>query len=256
MNHQLALVTGASTGLGRALALALAKQNIPLILTGRDREALEKVKRLIDVEAIIHSCDLASSKERQTLLAITRERSPDLIINNAGFGLYGDVLTHTTEEELSMLEVNCHALVEITLEAARALIANKKKGTILNISSTAAFLPCPKFTTYAASKAFVKQFSEGLDAEVKEQGVRVLVACPGQIQTDFRKRASRGHSSKPSKMSMPVEKAVKHIFYQIKKEKSVYIFDWRYYLLLLLLRILPQCVVQAFLKKEISSRIR
>lgn len=255
MNYKLALVTGASSGLGRALAFALAKQNVPLILTGRNREALEEIKKQVNVDTTLHVCDLGNRKERQGLLTIIRERAPDLVINNAGFGFYGDVLTHTTQEELDMLEVNCHALLEISIESARTLIDQKKRGTILNIASSASYFNFPHFCTTAATKGFVRQFSQGFDAEVRSQGVRVLVSCPGQIQTDFRRRASRGLSPKPSSMSMPLETAVRHIFYQLEKEKSVYIFNWRTRTLIFLSRFFPERLVQAFLKKEIASRI-
>lgn len=255
MNYKLVLVTGASSGLGRALALELAKQKIPLILTGRNQAALEEVKRQVGVETTLHVCDLGDRNERQSLLTIIRERAPDLIINNAGFGFYGGVLTHTTQEELEMLEVNCHALLEISIESARTLIAQKRRGTILNISSAASYFNFPHFCTTAATKGFVRQFSEGFDAEVRDQGVRVLVSCPGQFQTDFRRRASRGRSPNPSKMSMPLETAVKHIFYQLEKEKSVYIFNWRTRALIFLSRFFPERLIQFYLKKEIASRI-
>lgn len=255
LSYNLALVTGASSGLGRALALELAKQKIPLILTGRNRDALEEIKKQVGVETTLHVCDLGNRKERQSLLAIIRERVPDLIINNAGFGFYGDVLTHTTQEELDMLEVNCHALLEISIESARSLIAQKRTGTILNIASSASYFNFPHFCTTAATKGFVRQFSQGFDAEVRSQGIRVLVSCPGQIQTDFRRRASRGLSPRPSSMSMPLDTAVKHIFYQLKKEKSVYIFNWRTRALIFLSRFFPESLIQFHLKKEIASRI-
>jgi short-subunit dehydrogenase len=241
--------------LGKALALALAKQKIPLILTGRNRAALEVVKRQVDVESTLLICDLADREERQKLLALIREKTPDLIINNAGVGLYGDALSHPTQDALEILEVNCHALVEITLEAARTLTAKNKKGTILNISSAAAYFTYPKFCLYAASKGFVKQFSESFDAEVKDRGIRVLTSCPGQIRTDFRRRASRGTSRKEGRLSMPLEKAVQEILHQLKTQKSVHIFDGRYRAMILLSRLMPKSLVQALLKREISSRI-
>ncbi|MBI2809858.1 MAG: SDR family NAD(P)-dependent oxidoreductase, partial [Candidatus Melainabacteria bacterium] len=179
---RLALVTGASSGLGKALAYALAEQGIPLILVARNVSAIPKD---LKVPVEIFACDLSDPKERRRLSERVRTIRPDLIINNAGFGLYGPVLSHTLDANAEMIRVNIDALLELTYEGAQALVAAGEKGTIVNISSAAAFTSYPTFAVYAASKAFVNNFSEGLEAELRPKGVRVLTVCPGPIATDF-----------------------------------------------------------------------
>src|SRR5580693_8214964 len=149
---RLALVTGASSGLGKALCHLLAKKGVRLIVTGRNRSKLE------ELHGLVHVADLAQS--RDSLIKLIHEHVPDLVINNAGWGLYGDALSHTTKEQMDILEVNANAVLEISLEAARAMIKAKTEGAIVNIASGAAFFAFPTLAVYAASKAFVGSFSE------------------------------------------------------------------------------------------------
>lgn len=229
-HYNLAFITGANSGLGKALAILLASKGIPLFLTARSEEKLEEVARQLrsQVSVTCHHADLSDPLSRQSLLKRLQELSPDLIINNAGFGLYGDALDYSTEEQVEILEVNAKALMEISLEGARALIQAKKKGTILNISSAAAFFAFPSFSVYAASKAFVNSFSQSLDGELSSKGVRVLCACPGQINTPFSVRASQGNFQKKRRFVISVEKAASLLYAQVEKERSLTIFDWRY----------------------------
>jgi short-subunit dehydrogenase len=249
MRYNLALVTGATSGLGKALCHLLASKNIPLLLTARDPARLEELKRTLSVPVTCYAADLSRKEERKGLLELIATQSPDLILNNAGFGLYGDALTHSTAEHLDMLEVNASALLEISLEAARALIANNKIGTILNISSAAAFFSYPTFSVYAASKAFVLHFSKSFDPEVAPHGIRVLCACPGQIATDFQKRASKTRPQKKMSLMMSAEKAAACIWSQIEKQQAVHIFDWRYQILVFVGRLLPERWTQKALRK-------
>lgn len=253
---QLALVTGASSGLGKAIAYLLSEKGIPLLLTARDAERLQQVKSELmpKVSVIMHVCDLAKQEERKNLIALIRQKIPDLLINCAGFGLYGPCLDHPSEESLAMIEVNVSALTEITLEAARALRAENKRGTILNVSSAAAFFAYPTFAVYAASKAFVNQFSQAVDTEMKPYGIRVLCACPGQIVTEFRQRASKGHPQQPDRRSMSAEFAAQEIWKQIESGKGVHVFDWRYHWMVALSRLFPKKLIQRLLARSIASR--
>lgn len=233
---KLALITGATSGLGKGLSQFLQAKGTEVIEMGSK------------------SCDLRDKAERKKLLDLITERKPDLIVNNAGFGLYGPTLSHSIEEELDMIEVNVSALVEISLHAARTLIDAGKRGTILNISSAAAFLPYPTFNTYAASKAFVVRFSLALDAELRGQGVRVLCACPGQIATNFRSRAAKGHPQKGDRRTMSIEEAVQHLWKQIEGEKPLYVFDWRSRSMLFFGRLMPAGVRNRLLTNRLKER--
>lgn len=235
-----ALITGTSSGIGKALATFLDKKKIELIVTSRSDPHLP--------------LDLSDKQQRSRLLEVITEQKPDLIINNAGFGYYGPSLNLTIEEQLNMIDLNVKALMEISIHGAKTLLENRLKGTILNISSAAAFFPFPTLAVYCATKAFVNQFSLALDAELEEQGVRVLSACPGQVQTNFRVRASKGHPQKKDRRTMSVETAVKHLWWQIENQKRLYIFDWKMRAMVFLSKLVPLRTLQKALKKSLSRR--
>jgi short-subunit dehydrogenase len=254
LKPKLALITGASSGLGKALCEELAKRQIPLILVARDESSLKAVASSLAVLTTVFPVDLSEPEERQKLIQFIQEKKPDLIINNAGFGLYGPVLAHPLSETNQMIEVNIQALMQLTIEGAQCLIKNKMEGTIVNISSAAAFFSYPTFCVYAASKAFVNRFSEGLDTELKPYGIRVLTVCPGQIETGFRARASKNYPQEKDKITMPVQRAAKLVLKQIDKGKTLSIIDWRYRLLIGITKLLPNCLVQAILKRSLRKR--
>lgn len=226
MTHSLALITGASRGLGAALAAKLAKRKIPLCLVARNEEELKALAQELgkQTQVTVLALDLLCQKDRAILIRFIHEKAPDLLINNAGIGLYGEALFHSTEESLKIIELNITALTELSLEAARTLAIKKKTGVILNIASAAAFFPMPELNIYAASKAYVKAFSLALDAELKPLGIRVLTACPGQIRTSFSQHASLGKKLPPSSRSLPVEKAADLLLKQIDKKNAISIF--------------------------------
>ncbi len=236
-----ALITGATSGIGKALADDLAKRGFSLILTGRDR------KKLLGRNLAL---DLSDPQERKKLMELIRKEIPELIVNNAGFGLYGASCELSIEEQLQMIEVNVKAPMEISMEAAKALLQAERPGTILNISSAAAFFAYPLFNTYAASKACLLNFSLALDAELRKKGIRVLCACPGPIVTDFRRRASKGIIYRVSGMS--VEKAVHCLWRQIERKKPLSLFDWRTYLLVTFVRLLPRSLQESLLRHSIT----
>lgn len=258
-NHQrLALVTGASSGIGEALCYLLAEKGINLIMTARSESNLNRIAQDLrsKVNVTVFPADLSLPHDRSLLIKKIQELSPDLVINNAGFGLYGDAISHTPAEEGEIVNLNVNALLEITLETARHMVSQQQKGVILNVSSVAAFIPMPGSAVYAASKSFVNSFSEGLDVELKDKGVRVLASCPGQVATKFRQRASQGQSdSQPQEpLVMSSSFAAQQIWMQIETLKTVHIFDWKYRLLLLLLKFLPRSYVSKMLYVKIQER--
>lgn len=252
--YKLALVTGASSGLGKALCEELAKRRIPLILVARNEEKLKDLALTLPVLTYIHATDLSDPAERKKLVQLIHQKQPDLVINNAGFGLYGPVLAHPSSEMDQMVQVNVQALMEITIESASALMKAGKKGTILNVSSAAAFFSYPSFCVYAATKAFVNRFSEGLDAELKPRGIRVLTVCPGKIDTPFRVRASGNHPQQKSSFTMEPKTAAELILKQIESGKTLSIIDWRYRCLIALIRLLPDRLLQVLLKGSLKKR--
>lgn len=252
-----ALITGGSSGLGVAMAKALLKHNssLSLLLTGRDKEKLLSIQEELssyDVTTLV--LDLLKPHDKKELVTWIEHHNPDLVINNAGIGLYGDALSHSIEEQLNILELNANVVLELSLHAAKAILAHKKTGTIMNISSATDQLCYPTFSVYAASKAFVTSFSKSFDEELKPHGIRVLVSSPGQINTDFRKHASKGYFQKPSSTALSCEEAAKEIIWQIQKEKKTHVFPTnvricRY----ILLRCLPEWILSWILKRSLKT---
>lgn len=256
MRYSRALVTGASSGIGRALCELLAEEGIPLLITARDRERLKEIQselgKKVDVQIFV--ADLSSSTSRASLIASISGYAPDLIINNAGFGLYGPALSHSTADLSNMLEVNSKAVLEITLESAKWLTSTKRKGTIVNISSAASFFPFPFFSVYAASKSFVTIFSESLDSELAPSGIRVLTACPGMVNTSFRARASKGLFTGKIAFGFSQELAARKIYEQITSGKSLSIFTWKYKVAVFIGRLLPKKLREKILARSLSKR--
>jgi uncharacterized protein len=257
MKHQLALVTGASSGIGRALCDLLAAQGIELIINGRDLEHLDETAKALRLKVNVQvlQADLSKPNERHVVVELIRQRAPDLVINNAGLALYNDAIQYPTENQMQILEVNGVALLELTLEAAKAMKAHQKKGVILNVSSVAGFFTFPYFAVYAASKSFINTLSQSLDYELKDDGIRVLAACPGMVDTNFRVR-SGGTPENNKQGLMTSAFAAEEIWKQIQTLKKVHIFNWKYRLAVLARAFVPACLYVKFLIKNIKNRCR
>ena len=222
---KLALVTGATSGIGEALAKLLASKGISLILTGRNENKLKELSTSLGVAVHCITADLAKKEERAKLIACIHELKPDLVVNNAGFAHFGEVCSLETPRLMEVTEVNAVALQELTLEALKSMKNAQQKGVILNVASVAAFIIIPSHAIYCATKAFVVQLSESLDFEMRPYGMRVLASCPGVVYTDFKNR-SGGPGTKAHRR-MSVEYAAEEIWRQIVHESGVVIFNWR-----------------------------
>ena len=185
-----ALVTGASAGIGKALAEELALGGTNLVLTARRVDRLEQLAKALaqrhQVRTEVFAADLASEKAPEEIFAFTKEKgiAVDLLINNAGFGSYGEFASDDPQRLLGMVQVNCSAVVHLTRLFVPDMIA-RKQGGILIVASTAAFQAVPYISTYAATKAFDLLLAEGLAEELKPHGVRVCALCPGSTESEF-----------------------------------------------------------------------
>jgi uncharacterized protein len=251
-----ALITGATSGIGEQLARLLGCEGLQLFLVGRNRERLARLANELAPMTDVHPifCDLSCPKERDNLIRIIHQEAPDLVINCAGLAYYGNALHYSTQEQLEIAEVNVTALLELTLEAARTLIARGKRGTILNVSSVLSTMTSPGAAVYAASKAFVDRFSEALDFEISPYGVRVLTSGPGQVATEFLQRATGEADAEHPKFAMKPTDSAKKIWQQILRGERVYRFDWRYRWLSRLIRIIPQSFLNRRLYDFFSRR--
>ena len=185
-----AVVTGASAGIGVALAEELAAGGTHLVMTARRLDRLEEVaarlrsKHRVNVEVV--AADLNAAEGPEEVFGFTERRgiSVELLINNAGFGAYGEFYRNDRERELGMVRVNCLSVVHLTHLFLPAMV-ERRSGAILILASTAAFQAVAYIATYAATKAFDLLFAEALAEEVKRYGVKVCALCPGPTTSEF-----------------------------------------------------------------------
>jgi short-subunit dehydrogenase len=197
-----ALVTGATAGIGREFARALAARGHDVVLVARDGARLEtvatEVRDRCGVDAQVLAADLLSDDGLRAVEARLHDGDApvDLLVNNAGMGTYGAFASLDVRGEVREIELNVLALVRLTHAALGGMVA-RGRGAVLNISSLGAYQPGPWNATYCATKAFVNSFSHAVHEEVRRQGVHVMVVCPGYTHTEFHDRAGLGPSQMP-----------------------------------------------------------
>jgi uncharacterized protein len=183
--RKIALVTGASAGLGVEFARQLSKRGHALVLAARRKERLDELAgELGNARAVV--VDLSKAHAAEELMADVEAAGEqvDVLVNNAGFGLIGSFAELDAARERQMIDLNVGTLTELCRSVAPQMIA-RKSGAILNVASTAAFQPGPRMAVYFATKAFVLSFTEALHEELKPHGVRVSCLCPGPTRTEF-----------------------------------------------------------------------
>jgi uncharacterized protein len=196
VTERVTLITGASAGIGTELARVFAANGHRLALTARRADRLEALARELAAKGgkkpIVIACDLEDPAAGETIAAALAAEGVELdhLVNNAGFGVFGDAIERDRDEQIGIVDVNVRALTDLSLRFADQLIRNK--GGLLNVGSVAGFLPGPGMAVYYASKAYVISFTEALRAELAPRGVRVTVLCPGPVPTEFQARAGVG----------------------------------------------------------------
>ncbi len=188
-NGKWALVTGASAGIGVALARELASHGAKLILTARRKERLDTLAAELSAkgtEVRIVVADLNDPAAPQQIYDATEGAglTVDILINNAGLGQFGEFYKSPIEQELSQVRVNCEAVVRLTRLFLPQMV-ERRRGWVLIVASTASYQPLPYLNTYAATKVFDRFFAQGLAAEVARFGVKVTALCPGPTESEF-----------------------------------------------------------------------
>jgi hypothetical protein len=187
------LITGASAGIGTELARVFAAHGHELVLVARREDRLKALADTIVASGrprpAVVALDLGRRDAAASLAAELSARGlePDIVVNNAGFGLSGDAAALDRDEQLAMIDLNVRALTELSLAFVEALA--RHRGGILNVASIAAYLPGPGMAVYYASKAYVLSFSEALHRELSDRGIRVTALCPGPVETEFQARS-------------------------------------------------------------------
>ncbi len=179
-----ALVTGASSGIGKEMAIYLSKKGIDIVLVARDQKKLEEVQREIKTKTQIICMDLSDAEN--CIEVYKQAQDIDILINNAGFGTFGEFTQTDLVKELNMINTNVcavHTLTKLYLEN----MCKKNSGYILNVSSIAGFMPGPHMATYHATKAYVLKLTQSIYQEIKKRklNIKISVLCPGPIKTPF-----------------------------------------------------------------------
>jgi short-subunit dehydrogenase len=243
-----ALITGASAGIGREFARQLAGRAKSLILIARREQRLNELRDELNqqypnVAVSVRKTDLADLAHLNELLAwLDRESIEiDLLINNAGLGDSGAFATSDPVRNEQMTVVNIVALTMLTRHLVPRMIA-RRRGGILNVSSSAGFLPIPDFAVYAATKAYVTSFSEALRAELRGTSVRVCALCPGPVHTEFQEVAKRPDAQPdtgPEFVFVPVKQVVRDALAALEANRPLVIPGFPMKLGMFLVRITP-----------------
>jgi len=245
--NKTALITGASSGIGFELSKIFALNNYNLVLVANDREKLENAARELrkdNIKLVTISKDLSKHSAAGEIYDQLQQDKIviDVLINNAGYATYGLFVDTDLPTELLQLEVNIVTLTNLTKLFARDMV-KRGEGKILNVASTAAFLPGPLMAVYYASKAYVLSFSEALSNELAGTGVTMSVLCPGPTDTGFMKKAHLENSKLFQRKNMDASIVAKIAYQGLMKGKTIIIPNLRDRILIEGIRLVPRSIV-------------
>jgi uncharacterized protein len=254
-----ALITGASAGIGREFARKLAGRARSVALVARRRERLEQLRNELlnrnrNLNVHVYDVDLTDKAQVDALIdSLARDKiGIDLLINNAGLGALGPFATSDPERIDEIIQVNMSALTLLTRKLLPPMIA-RKRGAILNVSSSAGFLPIPGFAVYAASKAYVTSFSEAIRSELRGTGVSVCALCPGPVHTEFNDVAQRPGEARdrsPEFVYVPLEQVVRDALAAVEAERPLVIPGFLMKVGMFLVRLTPMSILRRFSSKQ------
>lgn len=225
-------ISGASSGIGKALTEEFAKHKFCLVLNARNKEKLLQIKNNLEkkyqIKVMLLIGDLSKKKERDRLCEIIKEKNIpiDIAINNAGIGLSGEFLEQPKEKIEEMMRLNMEALTMMTKFFLKDM-KKRKYGKIINIASTGAYHPGPYTAVYYATKAYVLSFTEAVAIEAKKHHIQISAICPGAVKTNFANQAGRKENS----LADTPEKIAQHIYKKavLENKKTVFI-GFKYWL--------------------------
>ncbi len=223
-----AVVTGASGGIGKAVAEQFAKDGVNLVIAARRLNVLQSLSEewsdRFGISVAVHQCDLSVPGAANELAETILSNSPDIdfLVNNAGYGSFGLFAESDLENELSMMTINMAALTVLTKKLLPSIL--ERKGKIMNLGSTASFQPGPYMAVYYATKAYVLSFSEAVASELEGTGVTVTTLCPGPTKSGFQETASMNDSGLVKGRTIPTADQVGRAGYKaMMAGKRVYI---------------------------------
>lgn len=208
-----ALITGATSGIGKCIAENLHNHGWKLILTGRNEKVLKKMQRDLGNNTEIIKAELSDRNEVFKVYEFCKDKNIDLLVNNAGYGIFGKFDETDLDDELSMIDVNITALHILTKLFLRDF-KKRDRGYILNVASVAGFMTGPLLSSYYASKNYVIRLSSAIYEELKHEhsNVKITVLCPGPVNTNFNNRAGVSFSMKPASPEYVADYALKTLF--------------------------------------------
>jgi len=251
------LVTGASSGIGSALARVFAEHGHEVALVARREPQLAAIADAIAAAGAkkphVIAIDLARSDSPARIAheLLARGLEPGIVVNNAGFGLFGPAAELDRAQQLDMIDVNIRTLTDLSLRWIDGLI--RHKGGILNVASLAGFLPGPGMAVYYATKAYVLSFTESLHRELKPRGVRVTALCPGPVRTEFQRRAGMGERL-PSLLIRPADKVAREGYQAFIQGRPLVVPGLGNKILAALPRLLPRKVTAGLVAASQRSR--
>ena len=210
-----ALITGASSGIGREMAIILSEQGYDLVLVARRKKRLESLKKELKTDVQIISMDISSAYNCMELYNQVKSENIDILINNAGFGIFGEFVDTNLDKELDMIDTNIKA-VHILTKLFLKDMKTRNSGYILNVASSAAFLPGPLMATYYATKSYVLHLTEAIYEELRHDHSHVYVGafCPGPVETEFNEVAQVQFGVKSISCKQAAEYAIQKMFKQ------------------------------------------
>ena len=249
MTERVTLITGASAGIGAELARVFAANGHRVVLVARRADRLAALAGEITsaggAAPIVIACDLEQPDAGDKIAAVLATETVEVqyLVNNAGFGIFGEATRRDRAEQLGIIAVNVRALTDFSLRFADDLIRNR--GGILNVGSIAGFLPGPGMAVYYASKAYVLSFSEALRAELATSGVRVTVLCPGPVPSEFQQRAGFAPGLDSTILNVSAAHVAKDGYRGLMANKRVVLPGLGIKVVPLLLRLFPRAFILA-----------
>ena len=231
-----ALITGGSSGIGKDMAYYLSNLGYDLIIVGKNKKRLEEVKNNIKTNIKVYDLDLSNIDNVYKLYDLTKNDSIDILINNAGFGLFGNFVDTSLDRELEMINVNIVALHILTKLFLKDFV-KRDSGYILNVASSAGFMAGPKLSTYYSTKNYVLKSSLAIYEELKhmKSNVKISVLCPGPVDTNFNKVAGGSFNTKSAKSSYVSKYAIDKMF----KNKLIIIPTIKMKIAIFMTRLIP-----------------
>jgi len=244
-----ALITGATAGIGAAFARRLAADGYALVIVARDAQRLASTAEALTAghgtTVDIIQADLSTEEGRERVAArLSDEQRPvDLLVNNAGLSLNTSFVLSTPEREATLLGVNVHAVMRLTLAVLPGMV-RRRSGSVINVSSVSGFAAAMPGSTYPASKAWVTNFTESVASSVAGFGVRLMALCPGYVRSEFHGRAGIDMSKTPNFLWLDADELVRDAMRDLKRGKVISVPSWKYKTVVFAMRYLPRGLLQ------------